>query len=345
VTILGIESSCDECSAAVVEDGSRILSNVVLSQIDFHKQFYGVVPEIASRKHIEWITPVVTDALSQAGIGLERIDGIAVTFQPGLIGSLLVGLSFAKGLSYAGGIPFIGVDHILAHIYAPHLGRDISYPYLGLLVSGGHTIICRVEAYNTIEVLGTTIDDACGEAFDKVAKYYDMGYPGGVAIDRLSGEGNPRAFRFPSPSLHKGASPYDVSYSGLKTAAIRQLDAFWDGKSEKSKANIAASFQRKAVDILADRVIRAANDQGLGTIVAGGGVAANSYLRKRLGEERGHTVIFPPLSLCTDNAAMVAGWGYHALKAGLRSGLDLNASARVRSFKRVGASPSLAAPA
>jgi N6-L-threonylcarbamoyladenine synthase len=334
VTVLGIESSCDECSAAVVEDGRRIMSNVVLSQVDFHKPYYGVVPEIASRKHIEWITPVVTDALSQAGVGLERIEGIAATFRPGLIGSLLVGLSFAKGLAFARGLPLVGVDHILAHIYAPHLERDIPYPYLGLLVSGGHTIIARVEAYDRIEVLGTTIDDACGEAFDKVAKYYDMGYPGGVAIDRLSREGNPRAFRFPSPSLHKGEAFYDVSYSGLKTAVIRQIDRFWDGSSPKSAANIAASFQRVAIDILADRVIRAAEDQRLERIVAGGGVAANSYLRKRLGEEKRFEVIFPSLALCTDNAAMVAGFGYHAIREGKRSGFDLNASARVPMFKR-----------
>lgn len=332
--ILGIESSCDECSAAVVEDGRRILSNIVLSQVDFHKPFYGVVPEIASRKHIEWIQPVVSDALAEAAMGIGDIDAVAVTYRPGLIGSLLVGLSFAKGLAYARGLPLVGVDHILAHLYAPHLERDIRYPYLGLLVSGGHTIIARVDDYDRMEVLGTTIDDACGEAFDKVAKHYDIGFPGGVAIDRLSREGNPRAFRFPVPTLDKGQAFYDVSYSGLKTAVIHQVDRFWDGKSEKSMANIAASFQRVAIDILADRVIRAAKDQKLSCIVAGGGVAANSYLRKRLGDEKDFEVIFPSLKLCTDNAAMVAGFGFRALRDGKTSDFSLNASARVPMFKR-----------
>ena len=332
--ILGIESSCDECSAAVVEDGSRILSNLILSQIDFHKPYYGVVPEIASRKHIEWIEGVVRDALDQAGVAAGEIDAVAVTARPGLIGSLLVGLSFAKALAYGLGKPLIGVDHILAHLYAPHLEKEIPYPYVGLLVSGGHTIIARVDSFDGIGILGTTIDDACGEAFDKVAKHYDMGFPGGVAVDRLSREGDGRAFRFPKPHLYKGDSRYDVSYSGLKTAVIHQSDQFWDGKSPKSLANIAASFQRTAVDILVDRVLLAAEDTGLKRIVAGGGVAANSYLRSRLQGEKGVEAVFPSLKLCTDNAAMVAGIGYHMLMAGKTSGLELNAEARVPLFKR-----------
>ncbi|HTO23682.1 MAG TPA: tRNA (adenosine(37)-N6)-threonylcarbamoyltransferase complex transferase subunit TsaD [Spirochaetia bacterium] len=332
--LLGIESSCDECSAAVVEDGRRVLSNVVLSQVDFHRPYYGVVPEIASRKHVEWIRAVVEDALSQASVTGKQVDAIAVTFRPGLIGSLLVGLSYAKGMAWALGLPLVGVDHILAHLYAPQLEREIEYPFLGLLVSGGHTIIARVDAYDQIEVLGTTIDDAVGEAFDKVAKFYDLGFPGGVAIDKLSKTGNPRAYRFPRPSLHKGEAYYDVSYSGLKTAVIHQSEQFWDGKSERSMANLAASFQRTAVDILVDRTLAAASDQGLRRIVAGGGVAANSYLRERFAAEAGVEVIFPPLKLCTDNAAMVAGFGYHALKDGKASDFSLNAEARVRMFKR-----------
>jgi N6-L-threonylcarbamoyladenine synthase len=334
VKILGIESSCDECSAAVVEDGRRVLSNVILSQVDFHRPFYGVVPEIASRKHIEWIRPVVEDALSQAGTSTADVDAVAVTFRPGLIGSLLVGLSYAKGLAWALGKPLVGVDHILAHLYAPHLERDIPYPYLGLLVSGGHTIIARVERNDGIEVLGTTIDDAVGEAFDKVAKHYAIGFPGGVAIDKLSRTGNPMAYRFPRASLHKGEAYYDVSYSGLKTAVIHQSEQFWDGKSEKSMANIAASFQRAAIDILVDRALAAAADNGLKRIVAGGGVAANSYLRERMAGEEGIEVIFPPLQLCTDNAAMVAGLGYHWLRDGKVSDFTLNAAARVPMFKR-----------
>lgn len=333
--ILGIESSCDECSAAVVEDGRHILSNVVLSQVDFHRPFYGVVPEIASRKHIEWIRPVVQDALAEAGVAAKQVDAVAVTFRPGLIGSLLVGLSFAKGLAWSLEKPLVGVDHILAHLYAPHLEGDISYPYLGLLVSGGHTIIARVERSDGIEVLGTTIDDACGEAFDKVAKHYGIGFPGGAAIDRLARTGDARAFHFPRPSLHKGEAFYDVSYSGLKTAVIHQSDQFWNGKSEKSLANIAASFQKTAIDILADRAFAAAQDTGLRRIVVGGGVAANSYLRERMASEQGLEVIFPSLKLCTDNAAMVAGLGYHSLVEGKVSDFALNAEARVPMFKRV----------
>ena len=332
--VLGIESSCDECSASVVEDGRTVLSNIVLSQVDFHRPYYGVVPEIASRKHVEWIRAVVEDSLKEAGVTEKDIDAVAVTFRPGLIGSLLVGLSYAKGLAWALRVPLVGVDHILAHLYAPHLERDIPYPYLGLLVSGGHTIIARVDQYDRIEVLGTTIDDAVGEAFDKVAKFYDLGFPGGVAIDRLAKTGNPRAFRFPRPSLHKGEAYYDVSYSGLKTAAIHQSEQFWDGKSERSLANLAASFQRAAIDLLVDRALAAAMDNGLRRVVAGGGVAANSYLRQRFAAETDVEVIFPSLKLCTDNAAMVAGFGYHALADGKASDFSLNAEARVRMFKR-----------
>jgi N6-L-threonylcarbamoyladenine synthase len=292
------------------------------------------VPEIASRKHIEWIRAVVQDALAEAGVAAEELAAIAVTYRPGLIGSLLVGLSFAKGLAWALGKPLIGVDHILAHLYAPHLERDISYPYLGLLVSGGHTIIARVERCDSIVVLGTTIDDACGEAFDKVAKHYAIGFPGGVAIDKLARSGDPRAYRFPRPSLHKGEAFYDVSYSGLKTAVIHQSEQFWNGTSEKSVANIAASFQRAAIDILVDRALAAATDNGLRRIVAGGGVAANSYLRERMACEPGIEVVFPSLKLCTDNAAMVAGIGYQALREGKVSDYTLNAEARVPMFKR-----------
>ncbi len=246
-----------------------------------------------------------------------------------------MGLSFAKGFAWARRLPLIGVDHILAHLYAPHLDREIPYPYLGLLVSGGHTIIARVERCDGIEVLGTTIDDACGEAFDKVAKHYGMGFPGGVAIDRLSKCAGIRA-RSASRSrqLHKGDARYDVSYSGLKTAVIHQLDQFRNGTSEQSLANIAASFQRAAIDILVERVVRAADDTGLRRVVAGGGVAANSYLRARLAAEPDLEAVFPSPVLCTDNAAMVAGLGWRLLGDGKASGLDLNAEARVSMFKR-----------
>jgi N6-L-threonylcarbamoyladenine synthase len=332
VIVLGVESSCDECAAAVVADGRRILSNVVATQEELHRPYYGVVPEIASRRHIETIQPVVAKALGDAGLAARGVDALAVTSRPGLIGSLLVGLSFVKGLALATDKPFVGVDHL----YAPHLEEEIPYPYLGLLVSGGHTLIARVESFDRIQVLGTTIDDACGEAFDKVAKHYDLGFPGGVAIDRLAQRGDPRAFRFPWPSLHKGDHPFDVSYSGLKTAVVNQLEQFHDPRYPGTPENIAASFQKAAVDILVDRLLKAARHTGLTTIVAGGGVAANSYLRRRLAEDRGLglRVIFPSLKLCTDNAAMVAGLGYRLLAAGRRDELSLNAEARVPGLRR-----------
>lgn len=334
--VMGIESSCDECAIAIVEDGRRILSNEIASQIDIHRPFDGVVPEIASRMHTEWIMSVAGKALQSAGLGLDQLDGIAVTNRPGLVGSLLIGLNFAKGLALARGIPFVGVDHIRAHLYAPHLEYEIGYPYLGLLVSGGHTVISRVEDFDTIKVMGATIDDACGEAFDKVAKHYQLGYPGGVAIDKLAQtEGaNPAAFAFPDPSLHKGTHRYDVSYSGLKTAVINQLDQFWDGKSEKSPENIAASFQRAAIDMLVKRIKRAVTDTGLNRIVAGGGVAANSLLRSRLENMDGVEAIFPSMGLCTDNGAMIAGIGYHYLKRGEHSDFNLNAYPRVKRFRK-----------
>ncbi len=333
--VLGIETSCDECAASIVEDGKRVLSNVVHTQIEYHKPYYGVVPEIASRKHIEWIYPVVEKAFNDASVNREEIELIAVTYRPGLIGSLLVGVSFAKGLAFTLGVPFIGVDHILAHLYAPHLENDIDYPYLGLIISGGHTIIARVSSFDSIEIMGTTIDDACGEAFDKVAKYYKLGYPGGVAIDRLSKKGESEAFNFPKPSLHKGEHRYDVSYSGLKTAVINQLEQFWDRRYDKTVENIAASFQRVAIDMVVDRVLKASSDSGIKRIVVGGGVAANSYLRSRLGSIEGIEVIFPSMKYCTDNAAMVAGLGYHLFTSGRVSDLTLNAEARVPGFRRI----------
>ena len=332
--VLGIESSCDECAVSVVEDGKRILSNVIATQIDMHKPFNGVVPEIASRLHTEWIVPVVEESLQKAGIAKEELDGIAVTNRPGLVGSLLVGLSFAKGLAWSLGIPFIGVDHIRAHLYAPHLEYDIEYPYIGLLVSGGHTIISKVSGFDDIEVMGTTIDDACGEAFDKVAKFYNFGYPGGVIIDKMSEKGNPKAFLFPKPNLHKGDHTYDVSYSGLKTAVINQLDQFHNKEFEKTPENIAASFQKTAIDILMKRLKRAIKDTGINRVVAGGGVSANSYFRNTISSIHGVQAYYPSLELCTDNGAMIAAIGFHYLKEKSYSGLDTNAKARVASFRR-----------
>jgi N6-L-threonylcarbamoyladenine synthase len=332
MNVLGIETSCDECSSAVVRDGREVLSNVIATQIELHRPYDGVVPEIASRLHTEWISQVVASAIRQSGLDKSELDAIAVTSRPGLLGSLLVGLNFAKGLSAGLGIPFIGVDHIRAHLYAPQIEHPQEYPYLGVLVSGGHTVICKVKGFDDFEVLGTTIDDAIGEAFDKVSKHYGFGYPGGVMIDRLSKSGDSHAFLFPGPSLD---SPFDVSYSGLKTAVINQLDKFSTGKPATPE-NIAASFQRCAVGILMKRVEKALEFTGLTRLSAGGGVAANSQLRSELKEleKKGIDVSFPSLKLCTDNAAMVAGLGYHYLDSGLHSDLDLNASARVSQFKK-----------
>lgn len=335
--VLGIESSCDECSAAIVEDGRRILSNIVATQVDIHRPYSGVVPEIASRTHTEWIVPVVTKALAEAAVEEGQIGGVAVTSRPGLIGSLLVGLSFGKSFAYARGLPFVGVDHILAHLYAPQLEFEIDYPFLGLLVSGGHTIICVAHSIDDIDILGTTIDDACGEAFDKVAKFYDLGYPGGVAIDRLAKAGDANAFDFPRPSLHKGDHRYDVSYSGLKTAVANQLEQFLKPGYTRSAENIAASFQKSAIEMLVSRLERALDDTRLTRVVAGGGVVANSYLRTRLTElkeTRGLEMYFPSLKLCTDNGAMIAGLGYHLLARGERGELSLTASARVARFRK-----------
>jgi len=336
MNILGIETSCDECAASIVEDGKKILSNIVTTQIPFHAEYNGVVPEIASRMHTQWISLVVKEALDKASMHPSDIDAVAASAHPGLLGSLLVGLNFAKAFAWARDIPFLAVDHMLAHLYAPMLEfDDIDYPFLGLLVSGGHTIICRADNFDDIRVLGTTMDDAAGEAFDKVSKHYGFGYPGGYIIDELSQKGNPNAFNFPLPSLHKGNHKYDVSYSGLKTAAINQLEKFRVAETYDMH-DIAASFQKTAVEILLRSLFRAVEDTGLKTIVAGGGVAANSYLRAAMSERKDLRVIFPSLSLCGDNAAMIAGLAYCYLARGESSSLRATASARVKSFKRQG---------
>ncbi|MDR0524555.1 MAG: tRNA (adenosine(37)-N6)-threonylcarbamoyltransferase complex transferase subunit TsaD [Spirochaetaceae bacterium] len=337
MNVLGIETSCDECAAGVVADGTRILSNVVATQIPIHAVYDGVVPEIASRTHTEWICRVVTEALAQADLSPAQIDGVAATAHPGMLGSLLVGLSFAKGFAWSRGLPFIAVDHILAHLYASRLApseeNPPEYPFLGLLVSGGHSIICRVDDFDSLTILGTTIDDAVGEAFDKVSKHYGFGYPGGAAIDALAQRGDPEAFAFPKPNLYKGAHRYDFSYSGLKTAVINQLEQFRK-KQNTGPEDLAAAFQKTAVEILLRGLFRAAEDTKLSVIVCGGGVAANSYLRSRLADQPALRCIFPGLDLCGDNAAMVAGLGYQYLVRGERSPLNVPAFPRVRAFKR-----------
>lgn len=332
--VLGIESSCDETACAIVEDGKRIISNVVATQIPFHQIYKGVVPEIASRKHAEWILPVVRQALNEAGMTLSEVDAIAATNRPGLMGSLLVGLTFGKTLAWSCNKPFLAVNHMLGHMYAAHLENDISYPYLGLLVSGGHSIIAKVNGFDDLEILGTTIDDSVGEAFDKVAKYYDLGYPGGVIIDGLAKKGDSHAYSFPVPKLDKGDHRYDVSFSGLKTAVIHQSQMFLNKGFEPSVENLAASFQETACRTLVGRLMRAFEDTGLKTVVAGGGVAANSRLRAMLAEHTDLNCIFPPLKLCGDNGAMIAGVAYHFLKRGDRSGWNTTACARIPQFKR-----------
>lgn len=332
--VLGIETSCDECSVAVVEDGSTIRGQVIATQLEEHAPYLGVVPEIASRTHTEWISSVCRRAVELADCSVSHLDGVAVTNRPGLSGSLVVGLSFSKALAFGLGIPFVGVDHILAHLYAPQLEQAVEYPFLGLLVSGGHTLIAKAVDPFHIEVLGTTIDDACGEAFDKVAKYYGFGFPGGPAIDKLAQQGDPGAYNFPNPNLYKGYHPYDVSYSGLKTAVVNQLDHFRNPGYVDSPTNIAASFQKAAIDLLTKRLFAAAADTGLTRVVVGGGVAANSYLRNQLEEREELEVVFPSVELCTDNGAMVAGLGYHYLQRGDRDALDLDVAARVPGFRK-----------
>lgn len=332
--VLGIESSCDETACAIVEDGKKILSNVVATQIPFHKIYKGVVPEIASRKHSEWILPVVKQALKEANLTLEQIDAIASTNRPGLMGSLLVGFTFAKTLAWSLKKPFIAINHMLGHLYASHLSNDISYPYLGLLVSGGHTIICKVSNFDDLEILGTTVDDSVGEAFDKVAKFYGLGYPGGVIIDNLSKNGNPNAAKFPIPKLDEAEHKYDVSFSGLKTAVIHQRELFWNKDYPLTNENMCAAFQKTAISSLVNKLLLAVDDTGIKTVVAGGGVAANSYLRELLSQRKDLNCIFPPLKLCGDNGAMIAGVAYHFLNRGDSSPWTETACARIPQFKR-----------
>jgi N6-L-threonylcarbamoyladenine synthase len=337
--ILGIESSCDECAAAVVEDGKTILSNVIATQIPFHAAYNGVVPEIASRKHTEWIYDVVSEALDNARLKPADVDGVAATAQPGLMGSLLVGLTFAKAFAYSLHIPFIACDHMLSHLYAARLAETAPpYPFLGLLVSGGHTIICKADDYDTVAVLGTTVDDAAGEAFDKVSKYFGWGYPGGKYVDELAKDGDENAFAFPVSRLRKSGHRYDVSYSGLKTAVINQREQFRKkgGAGEINAKDLAASFQKAAVEIILAALFNAVDDTGIKTIIPGGGVAANSYLRAKIAARKDLHCVFPPPELCGDNGAMVAGLAYEYLSRSRTSPLDVTASSRVKAFKRRG---------
>jgi len=329
--VLGIETSCDETSAAVTRDGTAILSNIIATQVSLHERYGGVVPELASRRHVETLVPVVREAFEKAGVGHGDIDGVAVTNGPGLIGALLVGVSFAKAFAYVRGIPFVGVNHHEGHLAAIHLdGGEPPYPHVALLVSGGDTSLYRVEAFGKYRLLGRTRDDAAGEAFDKVAKMLGLGYPGGALIERLAGEGDPGAIRFPRPHLH--ARDLQFSFSGLKTAVANYLARLDGPPDERTVRNVCAAFQAAVIEVLSEKTARAAEADGIGCVLLAGGVAANRTLRERLAArlgEAGARLLCPPLPLCTDNAAMIAAAGTRRLALGERDGLDLGAYSRL----------------
>ena len=327
VKILAIESSCDETAAAVVVNGRKVLSNIIFSQIDLHKLYGGVVPEIASRKHIEKINQVVTEALEIAGMALEDMDAIAVTYGPGLVGALLVGVSAAKAISFASGIPLVGVHHIEGHISANYIENpDLEPPFACLVVSGGHTHLVLVKDYGEYEILGKTRDDAAGEAFDKVARAIGLGYPGGPKIDKLSCEGNPDAIAFPRGKV--GGSDYDFSFSGLKSAVLNYLNGCKMKNEPVNTADVAASFQKAVIDVLVDHAMHACKEYGFKKFAIAGGVASNAHLRAAMEEacrKRKIRFYHPSPILCTDNAAMIGAAAYYEYQKGVRSGLDLNA--------------------
>ncbi len=310
VKIIGIETSCDETAVAIVEDGRKILSNLVASQVDFHRKFKGVVPEIASRKHLEIINSLIDEALFQANLSLKDLSAIAVTLGPGLIGALLIGVSTAKALSYATSLPLIGVNHLLGHIWANFLeDPQIKFPFISLIVSGGHTSIILVEKVGKYKIIGETLDDAAGEALDKIAGFMNLGYPGGPIIDELAQEGNPQAINFPRAMIKKKG--YDLSLSGLKTAALNYVTRV--GQEKINVPDFCASFQEAIFDVLVDKVTKAAQEFKIPRIVLAGGVGANTRLREKLLEEAKKfqlELYFPSPFLCTDNAAMIAAFGY-----------------------------------
>jgi N6-L-threonylcarbamoyladenine synthase len=326
--VLGVESSCDDTAAAVLQDGRKILANVVSSQDEVHGPYGGVVPELASRQHIQTILAIVDGALKQAGAALADLDGMAVTYGPGLVGSLLVGLSLVKGISFRTGIPFVGVNHLEAHLLAIHLEHDVEYPYIALLASGGHTLLYRVRGVGDYVHLGGTRDDAAGEAYDKVAKLMGLGYPGGRPIDNLARSGNATAIRFPRAKMKKSA--YEFSFSGIKTSVWHYLKSQGEDRWKGHEADIAASFQEAVVDMLVNPTIKAATANGVSRIVLAGGVAANSRLRAKMYEKaaaEGLQLFCPAPKFCTDNAAMIALTGYQWLKRGRRDDFCLNADA------------------
>lgn len=330
--ILGIETSCDETSAAVVADGRDIISNIIASQIPVHQKYGGVVPEIASRKHVELITSVIQEALNEAKITFTDVTAVAVTYGPGLVGALLVGVSAAKALAYTLDVPLVGVNHIESHIYANFLADpNLEFPLVCLVVSGGHTDLVYIEKHGDFQLVGRTRDDAAGEAFDKVARAAGLGYPGGPLIDRLAERGDPKAIEFPRAYLESDS--LDFSFSGLKSAALNYLNKSSMKGQEVNTANLAASFQQAVVDVLTDKVLAAAARFKVTTVLLAGGVASNSGLRQQLTAKAnvlGIHVAYPPPVLCTDNAAMVACAGYFKFKRGDLAPLSLNAAAGLK---------------
>jgi len=332
VYILAIESSCDETAAAVVKNGREVLSNVISSQIALHTLYGGVVPEIASRKHIEKINQVIEEALKEAGVELKDITAIAVTYGPGLVGALLVGVSAAKAISFATGIPLIGVHHIEGHISANYIeNKELEPPYVCLVVSGGHSHLVVVKDYGEYEIIGRTRDDAAGEAFDKVARAIGLGYPGGPKIDKLSKEGNPEAIRFPRAKVDD--NEYDFSFSGLKSAVLNYLNGCQMKGEPICEADVAASFQKAVIDVLVEHGIHAVKKYGYNKFAIAGGVASNSSLRQAFETEcakRNIEFYHPSPIFCTDNAAMIGVAGYYEYIKGVRSGLELNAVPNLR---------------
>lgn len=335
--ILGIESSCDETAASVVRNGREVLSNIISSQIDIHTLYGGVVPEIASRKHMERIDRVVNKALTDAGVDIREVDAIAVTYGPGLVGALLVGVSYAKSYAWALDKPLIGVHHIEGHICANYIEHeDLKPPFMCLVVSGGHTHLVRVRDYGQYEILGRTRDDAAGEAFDKVARVIGLGYPGGPKIDKVSYEGNPEAYAFPRAKISE--NEYDFSFSGLKSAVLNELNALQMKGLSYDQADVAASFQQAVVDVLVGHSMAAIDEYGAKELAIAGGVASNSHLRKAMEEAcKAKDIRFymPSPVYCTDNAAMIAVAGYHEYVAGRFAGWDLNAVPGLRLGDRV----------
>ncbi len=329
-TLLAIETSCDETAAAVIRNGREVLSNAVYSQIPIHQKYGGVVPELASRNHVMQLTPTVTQALNGAGIGYAALDAIAVTSRPGLVGALLTGVSYAKGLSYALSLPLVGVDHIAGHIAANYLAcPDLEPPFTCLVASGGHSHIFEIEDYDRFTLLGRTRDDAAGEAFDKVARVLGLPYPGGPSLEALAKEGDPEAIAFPA-GFNAGPG-LDFSFSGLKTAVINHLHTAEQRGETVNRADVAASFQRNIVEVLTQKAVRAAKQQKSGTLALAGGVSANRALTNALREaaQAAHLrFCCPEFRYCTDNAAMIGCAGYYALLSGARDGLSLNAMAR-----------------